>query len=646
MVIFIDFETRSTVDLRAAGSWKYAAHDTTSVHCMAWALDNQPVQMWSRGEEFPAALLEALERDDSEVHAWNAQFERHIWSRCQVPNLGWPEVAFRKWRCTAAKAAHANHPRGLDASAALLIPDRPGKDKTGSRMMMTMAKPGKWTKKELEAGKTGLKWIEDLVSVAILEAYCLQDVEVERAIDKVLPEWPESEVKVWQMNERINDRGVPFDRPICLVSTDIMASNLARISKKISDATDGVITTGGQIQKIKQFVNERGVNVDSLAAPILERLLETDLPQDVRDILQMRQISSGAAAKKYQSALDVMDDDDRGRGLFMYYGASATGRFASLKTQIQNMKKGVDDTGIFRDAVLTGDIDFMEMLYGGGIMTELGKNVRAMVRAPEGRTLVRCDSSQIEARVLHWLAGNQKMLDTFKAGLDPYIQLASQIFNRKIVKGDPERQLGKCAILGLGFGMGAKRFAESAAAPPYSSPVTEKFARHIVDIFRTEHSLVPKFWKNLEAAAHACVTRRQAVRVGHLSLNMMDKYMVMQLPSGRQLFYYQPQFDGSGRDMRFVFTSPRGVRYEWAGGLLCENAVQAVARDTLVHYMALAEKRGLSVVAHVHDELMVETSEQDATAVEKTLLGCFSSVTDWMQGLPCAAETTIGRSYA
>jgi len=645
--IFLDFETRSAADLKKIGSWEYSRHHSTRVNCMAWAVGDGAVNIWAVGDKFPRELHRYI-NDGCEMHAWNAQFERHMWQNCMYNGRGWPKVDFEQWRCTAAKSRHANHPGALVNAAKLLLPDMLGKDADGNRIMRLTASPQKWTKKEIKEGNTGLKWVEDPITMALVESYCIQDVRVERAIDKILPPWPEEEIKVWQMNERINDRGVPLDRELCVASNDILKQNLVESSAKISKLTDGVITTGNQIQRIKTFVNERGVNVDSLAADIVEWLLEGRSPyeitEEVRDVLQMRQICAGAAAKKFKSAVEVISDDDRGRGLFMYYGG-LTGRFASLKTQIQNMKHGSDTTDTFRDAVVSCDLGLMHTLYADNIIGELGRNVRSMVCAPEGHTLVRCDSSQIECRVLHWLAGNKKMLDLFQAGVDPYCNFASMVYNRKVTKKDKEkRQLGKASTLGLGFGMGAGRFVGSAAG--YGVEITEKFSKYVVDLWRADNSLVLKFWKNIETAAKACVARGQAVRVGHLVFRMDGDYLTVVLPSGRRLFYYQPKFVGEGRDIRFQYTSNRGVRNEWAGGLICENVVQAVARDTLVLYMSLAEKCGLDIVAHIHDEIMVQARLEDADYVEKTLMECFSFQVPWMEGLPCAAEATVWRRYA
>lgn len=649
--IFLDFETRSVADLKVVGSWEYALHNTTRVNCMAWAVDDEPVSIWSHGDPFPRKLQYYIDKQ-AEMHAWNAQFERHIWMLCLYRKCGWPQINFNRWYCTAAKSRHANHPGKLAAAADMLTPHLAGKDKEGGTLMKSMAQPQKWTKKELKNGATGLKWIEDPISQALLEGYCKQDVVVERTLDRLLPDWPESEVEVWRINERINDRGVPLDRGLCSAANDILSQTLEESSKKISKLTDGVITTGNQIQRIKEFVNERGMNVDSLKAEILDKLMETELDPECRDILQMRQVTAGAAAKKYKSAMGVISDDDRGRGLFMYYGGS-TGRFASLKTQIQNMKHGSDTTGTFREAVVSRDLDLMHLLYGDAIVTELGKNVRSMVCAPEGSTIVRCDSSQIECRVLHWLAGNEPSLQTFRDGLDPYLVFASSVYGYTVKKCKAEedeaeykkRQLGKAAVLGLGFGMGAKRFVGSADEG-YGVQLTAKFAQYVVDLWRKENPLVLKFWSNLESAARRCVKHRCKVRVGHLQFAMWKDYMVLRLPSGRCLFYYKPAFVKVDGKSKFRYTSVRGVRHEWAGGILCENAVQAVARDTLVHYMKRAMQQGLDIMAHIHDELMVECPLKHAVRVEQIMLECFASTLPWMKGLPCAAETTVWRRYA
>lgn len=629
---------------------------------MAWALDFGPVYIWSRGQEFPEELEEAIQRG-YEFHAWNAQFERYMWMNCLGPQLGWPQMHLDRWRCTAAKSRHANHPGALGNAAALLLPDQPGKDADGNRIMRLTCMPQKWTQKELKdkASKfgvgvfneydPGLKWVEDPITMGLVEGYCIQDVETERTLDHLLPEWPEEEIKVWQLNEQINDRGVPFDRGLCVAANDILGQNLAESSEKISTLTDGAITTGDQIKRIKIFVNERGVNVDSLAADIIDWLLEGRSPyeitDEVRDILQMRQITAGSAAKKYKAAVAVISPDDRARGQFLYYGG-LTGRFASLKVQIHNMKHGSDTTDTFRDAVVSRDLDLMHLLYGDGIITQLGKNVRSIVCAPEGHTLVRCDSSQIECRVLHWLAGGQKKLDLFAAGKDPYCDFASSVYNVPITKEHKkQRSLGKASELGLGFGMGPTRFQASAGSSPYYVDITEKFATYVVQLWRKENPWVPVFWNNLGKAAKACVTRGTPVRVGRLVFRMDGDYLTVTLPSGRRLFYYQPWFVGEGRGERFRYTSNRGVRDEWAGGLLCENIVQAVARDTLVHYLQLAmEKYGIDIVAHIHDELMAQCRLEDAKRVEREMLECFATPLPWMKGLPCAAEATVWRKYA
>jgi DNA polymerase len=641
---FIDFETRSAVDLIATGVYKYAAHHTTDVLCMAYALDDDPVQLWSRGNPFPAELAEAIEKG-YQIHAWNSQFERIIWAKCKPD---WPEIDFDQWRCTAAKSRHANMPGALAQATALCLPHLAGKDKDGARVMRTMCKPGKWTKAELanhpNRHDPGLKWIEDPISMAILEAYCMQDVVVEREMDKWLPTWPESEIKVWQCNERINDRGVPFDMKLCVGGHLMLKQQLAELSNRIHKLTDGEITTGNQIQKIRDFCNSRGINETCFDARHIEDLLDSDIPDDVRDVLKLRQITAGAAAKKYKAALDLMETDHRGRGLFMYHGASQTGRFASMKVQLQNMKKGSDRTETFAKAVYSGHYDIMKMLYGDQIVTELGKNVRSMICAPEGHKLVRCDSSQIECRVLHWLAGNEKMLKLFRDGEDPYIDLASKVYNRQITKDDPERQIGKFAVLGLGFGMGAGRFVGQCYEQG-GIEINEKFAHRVVNLFRTDNPKIPAFWSDLETTAMQCVGRRQTLRVGKLVLAMEGDYMVMILPSGRRLFYYQPKFTGEGRSLRFQYTGPRGIRSEWAGGLLCENAVQAVARDTLTVYMRRAMSVDLDIVAHVHDELMVQCRADEDWQTKEMLMEAFTTKAPWMAGLPTAHEAKIRRRY-
>lgn len=688
---WIDFETRSRADLKAMGSYKYANHWSTEIRCMAWAIGDEDPNLWLPGDPFPERLAKAIAAGYL-VHAHNAQFERNLWD-AKREAMGWPAVKFTQWRCTAAKAAYFNHPRHLAGGVEMLLPNIEGKDMEGNALMCKMCMPIKiaLTKCVCDVpcectcgcacepvctcepdrlykdgscrctGKTGCRckctagckckheWIDDNDSVLRLGLYCMQDVVVERELDRVLPHWPEAEVKVWLMNERINERGAPMDRRLCEGATEVLNGKLESLSASIEKLTNGEITSGNQCQRIKKLVIGEGVDLVSLDAATVAAVLETRIPPIVRDILQLRQITSGAAAKKFQAALDCMDDDDRARNLFLYYGASATGRFASLKVQLQNMKKGSDKTGVFCDAIGKTSpeevVELAELLYGDTVITELGKNVRSLICARDGYTLLRCDSSQIECRVLQWLCGNQKMLRMFGAGEDPYIDMAQKVFNKLVTKAMQERQIGKVAVLGLGFGMGAKRFKEQVYEMT-GIVLTEKFAMHVVQVYRKANPKVPAYWKNLEAAAKSCLARRQPTKIGLITFYARGKYLVIRLPSGRELFYYEAKFTGEGRGQRFEFRSPRGHRSEWAGGLLCENIVQAAARCTLVSYMAEAETRGLKVVSHIHDELMVECPEDEVEEQGEILTECFAILPDWAKGLPTASELTIGRRYA
>ncbi len=677
--IFFDFETRSRADLKAFGAYKYAAHPSTEILCMAYAADDEPTSIWYKGQPCPPLIMQAID-EGWEFHAHNAGFERAVYNSVCVEKLGWPEIPADRYRCTAAKAAHGNHPRKLESAAKQLLPGE-GKDMSGNAHMLTMCAPKVKTlancmcepRCECNCGcrceplcvckskkcrcrevckcrvcrnncKCVHPWIDDRASMIRLGEYCIQDVDIERKLDKKLPAWPENEIKIWQANERINDRGVPLDRALSVRATKILQGKMESIGADLLKKTDGAIYSGNQNVAIKNYINERGVNTDSIDKENVERILDMDITNEVRDILQFRQISAGSAGAKFSSAVDVMQGDDRGRGLFMYYGAM-TGRFASLKTQIQNMKKGGDKNGVFVNALMSDDDMLIDLIYGDQIISEIGKNVRKMVYPGPGYKLLRCDSSQIECRVLHWLCDSEKMLTLFRNDEDPYCSFASMALNRTITKDNyDERQLGKAAVLGLGFGMGAARFVAQAFAQ-YRLTLNLKFAKTIVDLYRKTNQPVVQFWHRLEKAAKACCDRKITTRVGKLVFRYEGAYMTMELPSGRKIYYYKAKFEGSGRDMRFVYTSTRGERHEWAGGLLCENAVQAVARDTLCHYMQLALARGIDIVAHVHDEAIAQAKDHEAEAHGQLLMECFADQPTWAAGLPCASELTIADRY-
>lgn len=643
-IFWIDYETRSRADIRVVGAHRYAKHPSTEVMCMAYAVDEGEVKLWLPGQPQPEEMVQAIE-EGWEIHAHNAQFERLITEHC-MSRCGWRPVAFEQWRCTAAKAAHANQPRSLDGVTARLLPQELHKDKEGHKIMLKLSKPNR---------KGEFIYPEDEESIELyqrLYAYCKQDVRVERAIDARLPRWPDSEIKVWQLNEKINDRGVPIDRSLCEGAARLLEEKLAETSHNLGAATGGKITSGGQVQRIKEYLNKRGVNVDSLNAANVETLLNSGdiLPPEVEEVLLLRQMTAGAAAKKYQSALDSVCEDDRIRGMFMYYGASMTGRFAGTRTQIHNMKKGADSTDCFRGIIASGDKGLADLLYGSSLVQELGKNVRNIVCAPPGYLLLREDSSQIECRVLHWLAGNEKMLQVFQEGADPYIAFATKVFKKEIRRGDPERAIGKAAVLGLGFGMGAARFAEQVWGQARIR-IQAKFAKYVVDTYRSENKLVCQLWHNLEQAAYEVVTQSPGTirRVGKLVLGCIGegatRFLVMTLPSGRQLFYSQPAFIQEGRGRRFQYLSSRSLRCEWFGGVGVENGVQATSRDTLVHYMHNCERAGLKIVAHVHDEIMVLARKEKAEESHKLLAACFADKPAWANDLPTASDGKIDRRY-
>jgi len=643
-IFWIDYETRSRVDIRVVGAHRYAKHPSTEVMCMAYAVDEGEVKLWLPGQPQPEEMVQAIE-EGWEIHAHNAQFERLITQHC-MSRYGWTPVAFEQWRCTAAKAAHANQPRSLDGVTARLLPQELHKDKEGHKIMLKLSKPNR---------KGEFIYPEDEESIELyqrLYAYCKQDVRVERAIDARLPRWPDSEIKVWQLNEKINDRGVPIDRPLCEGAVKILNDTLGNLADKINLLTGGVITAGTQVQRIKKFVNERGVNTDSLDALNIQEILSGEVSEEVRDVLQLRQSVSGAAAKKYQTALDMtLPEDPYAYGMFMYYGA-ATGRFAGRGLQVQNFKHGADKSGVFRGCVVAQDIELLKFMFGPDLITTLGKNVRGCIRAPKGYVLVRCDSSQVECRICHWLAGNEKKLAMFRHKVDPYIELAKKVYKKDVKKGDQERQVCKHAELGLQFGQGAKRFkAQVYEQTEGGIRLTEQFSKYVVDMYREDNPAITKFWGDLDEAVVRAVTRSEQVRVGKLILGCIgessNRYLVVRLPTGRHLFYPQPEIIKEQRGYKFLYSGPNGPRTEWGGGLLTNNCTQATARDTLVFYMQSAADRGLDIIMQVHDEIIVLAKEEEAERVEAELVDCFKQRLPWMgDDLPLDQEAKTWVHYS
>ena len=399
-ILHRDYETRSRASLKACGALRYAADPTTTVLCMAYAVDDGPVQTWLPGDAVPKEFVEAAVGQNWIVAAHGDHFETAI-ERHVLQPLGWPLIPLERHCCTMSMSLALGLPARLAAVAdALELANR--KDAAGERLMHQMSKPRRARQGEDSAD---VHWFDDADRQQRLYAYCRQDVEVERELhDRLRPLSP-AEHALWVLSGRINERGFHVDRQFAEAARRIAQAAAPEIDAELAELTAGAVTGINQVARLLQWLQNQGCSVQTLGRKAVERLLEqTELPPAVQRVLELRLGGAQAAVKKIDSLLARAGNDDRVRGAFRYHGA-ATGRWAGEGFQPQNLKRPLtDDLAAAIDAVATGDYEHVKKLYSRPLAV-VGDCSRSMINAASGHVLIGADFSSIESRVLAWIAG-------------------------------------------------------------------------------------------------------------------------------------------------------------------------------------------------------------------------------------------------
>ena len=633
MVVSVDFETRSAVDLRKTGVYKYAADPSTDIWCMAYKAPwSDDVLVWQPGDEVDAHLEDWI-RAGGLLSAWNANFERTIWNNIMTGRYQWPDTRINQWRCTMAQASAMGLPRALGQAAAVLGVEEQ-KDKTGAALMLRMARPRKVN------ADGSYTWWDTKDKLDTLVAYCRQDVRTELSVAEVLNAMPDSERRLYQLDQRINDRGVKVDRDLIERVSKLANSASENIDAEIKRLTNGQVKAATNAMDLTAWLRGYGLNVNSVDKQTVTRMLNIDeLHPIIKQVLKLRQDGAKSSTAKYDAMLNAADADDRMRGLLMYHGA-ATGRWSGRLVQPQNfprpLKKNDELEAII--AKLKADEDVSEHGAGTVIASDL---LRSMLIAEDGHRLMFADYSAIEARVLAWVAGQNDLVETFRKGGDVYKEMASAIYNKSVdAISDNERQVGKMAILGCGYGMGGKRFAEQCAT--MGIKVDEDEAKRIVAVYREKNNRIAQYWRDVEQDFVDMV--KEAGRVRSVELP---------LPSGRSLTYHNPRIIqretpwGAMRDTAQVDTL-NSVTRQWVsqiiwGGLLTENVVQATARDLMATAMMALEVKGYNVILSVHDEIISEVPDDFGSLDE--MIDIMTRVPAWAEGCPINAEGKEGKRY-
>lgn len=614
-VLWLDIETYSPVDLSKAGVYKYTEHPDWRILMCSWALNDGPVQR-AEGHEAILAIPGLFDRKVLKI-AHNASFERINLSRLKSRGRGKflpPEQFFD----TAALARTWGLPASLKDFALALGAEE--KDEAGTRLINLFSKPSRKGER-VTAQEKPEDW-------AAFGAYCDQDVETMRQAARLLGrDFPRGERAVYEVDQRINDRGVRVDTALAQAAERCFKDNRAEALKEIEKIAG--VDNGNSVAQLRAWLKGRGVDTEDLRKDTVKELLEGEIPDDVRRVLALRQECAVSAAAKFTAAIRATNDDGRLRGTMQYFGAS-TGRFAGRLIQFQNLARdgfkaagGGYDTAAEEAAV-------GRLLEGGSVPSpELKKLIRPLLMGP----FVVCDYSSIEPRVLAWLAGEQWMIDAFNNNEDIYVATAAKL-------GGPEkgfdRQHGKLMTLSCGYrgGVGAALKMGGRNIMPKGTPedILRKELQSIINNWRDKSPAVRCFWSQLERI----INTGGAVDTGLVSVEVKGQDRYVWLPSKRPIVYrgltrrWKQPFDVDGTPLgparlvpHVLNTGGDRARVPYKplhGGIITENIVQAVARDILVQALRNLEEAGWPVVTHIHDEVVCEIPADKRTLDESALI--------------------------
>jgi DNA polymerase bacteriophage-type len=654
-VLHRDYETRSQAILKAVGTYKYATDSTTTVLCCAYAIDDEPVQLWTPGDPVPAELVEAATNPAWIVCAHGAHFEDAIERYVLHPRFSWPVFPIKKQVCTQAMALAVGLPARLSTAAiALELSNR--KDAAGERLMHQTSKPRRPRKDE---NPNGIYWFEDQERLDRLYAYCKQDVEVERELYGRLPPLSASEQSLWELSSRINQRGFYVDRVFADAARKIAETAAPEIDAEIAEITAGDVTSINQVARLTAWLQDHGCAlVESLERKAIERQLvkgDDDLSPLIRRVLELRLGGAQAATKKIDALLARAGDDDRIRGAFRFHGA-ATGRWAGEGVQPHNLKRPVvDDLNAAIAAITTGNYQHVKNLYSKPLSV-VGDCSRAMICAPPGKVLIGADFSSIESRVLAWAAGEEWKLDAYRRydathdpRDEPYCETACRIFrvpSGSYTKESPERNIGKVCDLAFGY-MGGINAWQKFEPDRFSDEEVRNFNAE----WRAAHPAIKRFWYNIDRAALTAIRERgRVIHCGPIAFKSTGAFLLLKLPSGRKLSYPQPRAVGDEQRQHVVFADNAAGQFcdcrngQGAyGGLWTENIVSGIARDLLAEAMLRIESAGYPIVLHVHDEIVAEVPQGFGSGEFFTKL--MTRKPAWALDLPIAAKAWTGKRY-
>lgn len=628
----IDIETYSDVSLPDCGVHRYAASEQFEILLFAYSLNDEPTKIIdiASGEKMPDKIMEYLTDDSVIKTAYNAAFERNCINRFFGLSLK-PEG----WRCTLVQASMLSLPLSLEGVGEALNLDKK-KMSEGKDLIRYFCMPCKPTK--ANGGRTRNLPSDAPEKWELFKTYCIRDVDVEKQIRNKLTKFPipDREQKLYCMDQRINDRGIMVDQELIghAVACDLLYKKT--VTKKAYEISG--LENPNSVSQLKDWLNKKGIEVDSLAKTAVEELVE-NTQGDVAEMMKLRLAMSKTSVKKYEAMERSVCPDGRVHGLLQFYGANRTGRWAGRLVQIHNLPQNhMEDLELARSLVKEGRYDLVELLYDStpDVLSEL---IRTAFVARPGCRFIVSDFSAIEARVMGYLAGEGWVMEEFRGAGKIYEQTASKMFHipiEEITKGSPYRARGKVASLACQYG-GAEGALISMGALNF---VEEEELKGLVQSWRTANPHIVNYWYEIDGAVKAAVKERKMTKVGMVTVYYQSGMLKIALPSGRVLSYVRPRmtvnrFGSESVSYEGIGTNRKWTKIESYGAKFCENIVQATARDVLAEAMLRLEKKGFDIVCHIHDEVVLEVPEGTSSVEEVNEI--MAVCPDWCEGLPLKA---------
>ena len=660
----IDIETYSSIDLTKSGVYKYIQNDF-EILLIAYAYDDEEIKIidLKNNEKIPEKLKEDILDENIIKTAFNANFERVCLSKYFNTYLS-PKM----FRCTQVHALYLGLPHGLENVAKSL------------RLKEQKLEEGKslirfFNKREnldlLTSNNENIKKGEVLKKYEEFKKYCINDVRVERSIRKVLEKvkLPESEQKLWQLDQEINDRGVLVDSK--LLNNAIYYDNYFKniLIEKLKTITN--INNPKSNNQMKDYLNSLGLNVNSLSKESVESLLNSDEVkknphyEKIKEVLHLRKMLNKTSTKKYESMKRCMCDDERIRGLFQFYGANRTGRWAGRLVQVQNLPQNkINNLEKVREKIRNDIIkDFpsrkkefnknlnLNLYNNENLSSLLSQLIRTTFIPKKNHRFIIADFSAIEARIIAYLSNEKWRIDVFNTHGKIYEASASKMFKvdiDEITKESELRQKGKIAELALGYQGGVGALVSMGA---YNMNLCESELIEIVKAFRSSNPNIVKLWNNAQKAFIEAVKNKSVVHIDkNISFIYEGNILFIKLPSGRRLSYIRPKIDYDNIFNKYIITyegidptTKKSKRLTTYGGKLVENIVQAIARDVLAQSMINLKNNGFNIVMHVHDEIVLEVEENVSSIEEVCEIMCKEN--KYLKGLKLKADGFESKYY-